>query len=254
MIKSFYYQSNNAGDTLTPIIVEFFTGQKVEFVERNAQGKLLAVGSIMKALRPNDVVWGAGIMRKTDTFPSVLKAKFLAVRGRRSADILRQAGAEVPEVYGDPALLLPLIYKPKTQLKYKMGIIPHYIEHNDPVFKRLKTSENELMIDITQPWQKVIDDILSCEFIVSSSLHGLIIAEAYNVPVQWLKVSDKVLGNGFKFEDYLTGTGRILPEPHTLPNEKENDFKALYAFQPIDPQLLAQIQNNLINSLKKHYA
>lgn len=254
-ILAHWYKSNinNAGDTLTPFIVEYFTGKKVELAERNYHGKLLGVGSIMKALRPNDVVWGAGVMRKTDSFPHANKCKFLAVRGKLTAEILKQNGAEVQEVFGDPALLLPLMYKPKIEKRYKFGLLPHYIEQDQPVFKRLLSQDDTLVIDITQPWQKVIDNICSCDLIVSSSLHGIIIAEAYGIPAHWLKVSDKVLGDGFKFEDYLTGTGRTLPEPF-YPLNGITDFKVLYTFPKIDKELLANIQQKLINSLKSFYS
>lgn len=252
MIKAHWYKSENAGDTLTPFIVKFFTGKDVEYVDRNQQGKLLGVGSIMKAVRQKDVVWGTGIMRETDTFKNLEKTIFLAVRGRMTADKLRCSGASVPEIYGDPALLLPFMYRPKSAIKYKVGLIPHYVENKEPVFARLEKQGGHI-IDIKLPWEKVVDEILSCEYIISSSLHGIIIAEAYGVNAQWLLVSDKVLGNGFKFKDYLTGTGRILGEPN-LPIEGINDFKALYTFPPIDPFLLKNIQDKLINQLKNFYA
>lgn len=110
MLKSFWYQSKNIGDTLTPVIVKHFTGQDVVFTHRNDRGKLLAVGSIMKALRIGDTVWGTGIMRETDKFPNAGKCKFLAVRGKLTEKIL---GVNVG-VYGDPALLLPLLYQSKA--------------------------------------------------------------------------------------------------------------------------------------------
>ena len=233
-MKSYWYQHKNIGDTLTPIIVEHFTGQKVECVDRKTHGKLLAVGSIMSALTYRDVVWGAGVMRETDKFPLAKYAKFLAVRGKLSEKIL---GVEVG-VYGDPALLLPLIYNPKIEKKYDVGYIPHYVD--TPFFPgiiNVMDNPKYQIIDVLKPWKEFIDKVLECKTIVSSSLHGVIIAEAYGIPAKWEVYSNKVIGNGFKFRDYLTGTGREEQGPGEFPPIKN----------------LVEIQANLINSLMKHY-
>lgn len=244
-IFAHWYKSKNLGDTLTPIIVEHFTGRKVQFVERNSRVKLLAVGSIMKALRPHDTIWGAGVMRKTDTFPMARFAKFLAVRGKLSEKIIGQNIG----VYGDPALLLPLIYNPKIEKKHNIGLIPHYVEKNEPVFKRL--GNDCPVIDIEQDWKSFVDELLTCEQIISSSLHGCIIAEAYGITAHWIKVSDKVLGDGFKFYDYISGTDREFPPPF-IP-KKVSDFKALYHFPTLWGDKLKEIQDKLISVLQKEY-
>jgi pyruvyltransferase len=221
MIRAHWYKSKNVGDTLTPVILEHFLGELVEFAERNEKGKVLGVGSIMKALRRGDTVWGTGIMRETDTFPMAKDCRFLAVRGKLTRDILLKDGAKVPEVYGDPALLLPLMYKSVIRKEYKLGFIPHYVDK--PLFS---VPDNAILsaisgrirvIDVEAPWREVVDAICSCERIVSSSLHGIIIAEAYGIPAKWEVYSDKVIGNGFKFRDYLTGTGREIQDPGWFP-------------------------------------
>lgn len=228
-MKSFWYKSKNVGDTLTPIVVEYFTGQKVTYADRKDRCKLLAIGSIMKALMSGDVVWGTGIMREYDRFIGKKNCTFLAVRGKLTKQILEKDGFKVPEVFGDPGLLLPLIYNPKIEKKYDVGYIPHYID---------KTTKCEgKYIDIEQDWKKVIEDILACKRVISSSLHGIVIAEAYGIPAEWIIGCDKILGHGFKFRDYLTGTGRKEQGPGPFP--------------PI--QNLKEIQDDLIKSLKNHY-
>jgi pyruvyltransferase len=221
-IKSFWYNANrNIGDSLTPIIVGRLLKKKVVWSRRNDTPKLLAVGSIMKALRNGDVVWGAGIMREYDKFIHIDKCKFLAVRGKLTEKIL---GIDCG-VYGDPAILLPLLFNPKVEKKYKLGIIEHYVDRG------LYRGEGK-RINVLQTWKTFIIQLLQCKRIISSSLHGCIIAEAYGVPVDYLRLSDKVLGSGFKFRDYLTATDRT-------------EFN-----QPFDLQLQ---QNNLIKVLKDYY-
>jgi len=226
-MKTFFLDdlNNNVGDTLSKPILEHF-GIPVELCGRKETGKLLAVGSVMSALRRNDFVWGTGCIRnkKIVARPGV---KFLAVRGPRTRALI--SNAVVPEVYGDPALLLPLIYNPKIEKKYKVGILPHYVDK-----KIAPVKEGEHFIDIQTNWKNVIDEILSCEKIISSSLHGIIIAEAYGIPAVWSKYSDNIIGGEFKFQDYFLGTGRA-------------EQKYFTDIEPI--KNLAEIQENLIKAL-----
>ena len=80
----------------------------------------------------------------------------------------------VPEIYGDPALILPKFYKPViiAKLKDKIGIIPHKSNYSKYINK-IDTSKYYL-INPTDKWQNVINYICSCKAIISSSLHGLI--------------------------------------------------------------------------------
>jgi pyruvyltransferase len=198
-IKAYWWSAKNFGDVLTPIILEWLTGKKVELASRKDSGKILAVGSVMAALKENDIVWGTGWHKhKMVTAPK--GATFLAVRGPLTRKLIK---GNVPEVYGDPALLLPKIYFPSVKKTHKVGLIPHYVEK--PL---LKATKGEKMIDIQADWKKVIEDILSCEMIISSSLHGIICAEAFGIPTAWVQVSKKIIGKGLKFNDYFLATGR----------------------------------------------
>lgn len=234
-MKTFFLNdlNNNFGDMLSRPVLEFL-GFKVDLVNRNEQGKLLAIGSVMSALRKNDVVWGTGVIRNKKIFVPP-GAKFLAVRGPITRTLLHKG--DVPEIYGDPAILLPLIYKPEVKKKYKLGIIPHYVDKN-LLYLKGQPDIWEKIIDIQQDWKKVIEDILECEEILSSSLHGIIAAEAYGVPAAWAKWSDNIIGGGLKFQDYFLGTGRREQKTYTK-------------IPPI--QNLKERQDLLINQLKKHY-
>ena len=54
---------------------------------------------------------------------------------------------------------------------------------------------------------------MECEAIVSSSLHGLVIAESFGIRSTWMKLSENLAGGEFKFHDYFLGTGRAKVSP-----------------------------------------
>lgn len=138
-------------------------------------------------------------------------ARVYAVRGPKTRDYLLNQGIDCPAVYGDPALLLPLIYTPKAVKKFRIGVIPHFVDYDLPHVVKFREKHPEVMFIRFQgytSWQDVIEQINSCEAIVSSSLHGLIVADAYGIPNVRVKFSDSILGGDFKYEDYYGGVGR----------------------------------------------
>jgi pyruvyltransferase len=224
-MKTYWWPAKNFGDTLTPHILEHFIKQKIELAERADKGKLLATGSILHLMQDNDVVWGSGLNKKR-RITAKKGVKFLAVRGPITRWLIR--GAKIPQVYGDPGILLPLIYNPKIEKKYEVGILPHYV---DKPFAK-ETYEMEIaegkakMIDIQADWKTVIEEVLSCKKIITSSLHGLICAEAYGIPVIWVRYSDKITGGPLKFQDYFMGTGRPRQKYNTeIPPIKDLETK-----------------------------
>ena len=209
-------ERGNFGDELTPIILNWISDRPIEYVSYAEKGKLLSLGSIMTRWKENDIVWGTGTMYDKDIV-APKGVKVLAVRGPLSKQKIK--GVEVPEVYGDPALLMPKIYTPKQLPKrYKVGIIPHYVDQD----RFMISDPNTLIINVGDNPLSIIDQINSCDIIVSSSLHGIIVSEAYGVPAVWLQVSDKVLGGDHKFNDYFLSTGRTIRKPIRVVDFKIN--------------------------------
>ncbi|MCF7568964.1 polysaccharide pyruvyl transferase family protein [Sabulilitoribacter arenilitoris] len=197
----------NFGDLLGKYLVEKISKKKVVWSKPNKHSIYnlfkpiyVTIGSILTHVNKNCVVWGSGIISKE--YP-IKKAKFLAVRGPQTRAHLLQQGYHVPEVYGDPALLLPMYYNPKIKKEYEVGIIPHYSDFNKikPLYK---TEKDLLLIDLmTNDIEKTTNKILACKKIVSSSLHGVIVAHAYGIPAVWQKFSENVFGDDIKYQDYF---------------------------------------------------
>lgn len=200
-----YRGTPNLGDQLSPAVLAWITGSTPIWVTQSYRGKTLAVGSVMFALAEHDVVWGAGLIRDEPIVPP-RDVCFLAVRGPLTRERIM---AEVPAVYGDPALLLPFFHDPPIEKRHAVGIVPHYVD-----FSAIRISDPSIVvIDVRDPWPKVVSLIRSCDVVLSSSLHGLIVAEAYGIPASWIRITDGVVGGKFKFNDYYLSSGRDERHP-----------------------------------------
>jgi len=157
------------------------------------------IGSIFSLIGPKTIVWGSGVISLND--PIRKPKNILAIRGPLSRKALLSKGIKCPKIYGDPALLLPKYYKPKSKKKYELGIIPHYVDYHK--IKRKINDKRIKIINVKKPTEHVIEEIFSCKKTISSSLHGLIVSHAYRIPSLWAEFSDHVVGKGFKFRDYL---------------------------------------------------
>lgn len=199
MIPLFWFRGfANFGDLLSRFLVESVGGDSVRFEERSP--KLLALGSILAQARPGDTIWGTGVWREKTPMQGPLR--ITAVRGPLTRAMLRDQGIECPDVYGDPAILLPRYYRPKIQKQAGITVLPHFRD------EWLASDEFHILSPTDEPFS-VIDRIASSEILVTSSLHGLIVAEAYGVPVVLLRNSRHgAVEPQFKYADYFASTGR----------------------------------------------
>ncbi|WP_165395981.1 polysaccharide pyruvyl transferase family protein [Flavobacterium sp. J27] len=211
---------DNYGDILAPYIVEKLSGKKVHQVShpmdrwfRLLIKHYVTVGSIIWAVSKNSIVWGSGIIKENQ---NVREAKFLAVRGPRTRKRLLELGYKVPEVFGDPALLLPKLIPNTIEKKKELGIIPHYVDY-ESVSSFFANDERIKVINLmTDDIEKTTREILECKTIISSSLHGLIVPQSYGIPALWVKFSNKLAGDNVKFYDYFESVGIYYPKEIAL--------------------------------------
>lgn len=209
MIYLNWHRSANFGDRLSKILTEHLSGQIVIDYHGNEYPHYMLTGSIANHANKKTIIWGAGIAFSSDTIP---KCKSIPlIRGELSKAVAEQSGNKVGKV-GDPVLLMPAIYSPVVEKKYRLGVIPHVVDYIG-VCTRYMDCQDILVIDLCKHPYEVIKDILSCESTVSSSLHGIIASHAYGVPCEWVMFSYNIGGDGFKYFDYFSSVGIPEHEP-----------------------------------------
>ena len=112
---------------------------------------------------------------------------------------------EFPEEY---------IYEPSAEALLE-GLVPHYVDRDHPVVAAA-AARGITIVDPFLPPREFIAAVAAAELVASSSLHGMIVADALGIPNAWVELSDGVLGRGYKFRDHLALFGMHEPEPLQL--------------------------------------
>lgn len=209
----------NFGDEVGPFLISRITNKEVvwknvkkkSLLSRFGSRVLLSVGSIISHGNSNCDIWGSGIISETDAVPL---AKYFAVRGPYSGKYIKAKTNIDCTVYGDPALLLPSFLKP-AEKKCEVGIIPHTI-HYETVQSFFNEVPHVKVIDLTRQLTEVVSDITSCHRTLSSSLHGLIVSHAYDIPSLQINLAPELHGDGIKFKDYFASVGIDDYEGHSI--------------------------------------
>ena len=216
-------QPENYGDALmTPLLRTLFDIEP-EYVPMD-KAELIGVGSILDSYhrgrstwqrlinswpRRDLHVWGSGFMNVGGKPWWPQRVHIHAVRGPLSRE---KVGLPIIPL-GDPALLLPAIWaKPRTEIE--VAVVPHFATYRE-FLDRYKTSlpRHWQIVDLLGDPELITKQIACAEIVVSSSLHGLIVADAYNVPAIRLSGGRRIKGDGFKYRDYEAFRGAAYGAP-----------------------------------------
>ena len=155
------------------------------------------------------ITWGTGFLEDYSSKRTGLirnNVSFLAVRGEKTQNCIESIiGQHIAPVLGDGGILAPFLFDQPIPKKYEIGFIPHFREKSSAIVSNIMEKYPKLhLIDLQLNPIQVIEEIASCEYIYSSSLHGLIIADAFRIPNQRIYLTDAPLGGSFKFDDYYS--------------------------------------------------
>lgn len=207
-------EKSNFGDQITPWLIEMMTGRPAY----NTMGfpragqAVMAAGSIITGMNRGDMtVWGSGLISPLDdSRVEVLQRraprKITAVRGEFTrTELTNKLGWEVPATFGDPALLLPTYFTPHPRPEHSKlpALVPHYAHRK--LLPETRGENGFETIDVRKAPEIVVAQIANASSIVSTSLHGLILAQTYGVPWTWLRITDQeLIGENFKFRDFFS--------------------------------------------------
>lgn len=221
-----YGIDDNWGDILNPVLYSLLSGVPTDKINRIWLGdetstpRYYCIGSNLNHIYSDNVeVWGGGF-EDVKFGVEVLPKKLHAVRGPLTRKGFIDLGMECPEIYGDPALLYPLFYKPNVKKEYKYGIISHFAHQENPWLNKFKDNPQVNIINVRdRTINKFVDEINKCEIILSSSLHGIICADSYSIPSYFIDLtSEKGWVNYFKLNDYYMSVKRPLVKAYDVNN------------------------------------
>lgn len=223
----------NFGDRLTPLLLRHFSDLNTSWASAQ-EADIIGVGSILehvplRAARPTVV--GAGRLHEYSDVRCFRRSDVLALRGPLSA-----RGVPGDFALGDPGLLANELVRVETK-KHQLGIVPHWSDQtlgSHPAFARF----NPTVIDPRGEPLEVIRQIGECHKIVSSSLHGIILADAFGIPrrFEYTQRFDTE-GGTFKFRDYSAAIrtrfepGKLTEANHFAVDDRKSElydvFRAL---------------------------
>lgn len=238
----------NFGDLISKRIIENITNNDEIVVVDKKHAELLAVGSILNDLEHKfpkaKLIWGSGFIEQCPQYEEI-KLKVAAVRGKLTAEILGFNGP-----MGDPGLLVSKYFTKGEKVKGRIGIVPHFLDKKNVALDKYRNNENYFVIDVERQPEEVIKDITSCEIIYSSSMHGLIVSDSFNIPNFYIEFSKKTHGTDFKFQDYYSVLQRDFSDAVVSSFFDEN-YETLYgrANNWVGIQNITDIQDDLIKAL-----
>lgn len=214
-LKLFWWQETqnniiNFGDEITREIIQKTIGYQ-SLLTPVDQCEVIGAGSLLEIVAHRNPVntisvWGSGyIGARGDSDDKQSGLLFYAVRGEKTRE---RIGGDSSVALGDPGLLANIVYPKAAYVTNKIGIVVHYADRDLPIADKIRQDPRFIIISPLKSAEEVAKLITSCKFVFSSSLHGLIFADSYGVPNVHAKLSDRLTGGTYKFEDYYSATHR----------------------------------------------
>lgn len=224
-------EPGNMGDWLSPYIINKVSNRSVLFVNPQTknikESHYFSTGSIGKFTKPNSVVLGTGISARDAELNA--KARYLFVRGPITRDRVLECGGECPEIYGDPAIILPLLYQPseevKAQKKNEYLLVRHFTHKDIKVNLPANFDEESILVSSPKKIENFIDTLHQYRAVITSAMHCYILCQAYGIPVVLVTFEDlknAVHGDGMKYQDYMLGAGVPVKEVEVISSDLHN--------------------------------
>ena len=213
---------HNFGDQLGPALLRFY-GYRVAWA-RPASASVISVGSILSKVPDGwpGTVLGTGFIRY-GLHKDLRRARVLAVRGAAT-----RRACHLPDrtPLGDLGVLVTDLPRTARPPIHEL-VLPHTVDHD-----MAARHPGATVIRATDPIPAILGAVASAGIVYTSSLHGLIAADAFGVP-HILEPHGDVIGGMFKFNDYASAFGEeITPgavrlTPRTAMADRQAELRSL---------------------------
>lgn len=211
--------------------------------------EILVSGSslgIINSFDSNPKIWGPGFHNYEDKIYINNLNNIYAVRGKLS---FKKLNVTKKIALGDPGLLLSHFFKSRAKKDYDICIISHFIDYG--IFKKRYGDKFNVINMGSNNIEKIANSISRCNFIFSSSLHGIIFSHSLGVPAIHLENKELVSKRNFKFKDYYS----VLDIPYIKEDLKIVNFNTIiknyskdrFKYLP-NKKLIKRIQKDLLLS------
>lgn len=272
-IPFFWCDINNFGDALNPIIFKRILGINIKAASLE-DAAIIGIGSLLDMCLMDShnkqfitkpiMVFSTGIGFEEGGFfhnPDILlperlkrNVRCFALRGKLTdSRIEKMIGHKTGAVIGDGGLLVNrLIDKSKIIPKYDLGIVPHFADKNNPIFKKIKKNiPNSVILDPMADVDTFLHNLCECRAVISTAMHPLIACDALRIPNLWVRISEKTTSR-YKFHDYYSAFDKHKEPFDLLNNDFDTDtLKMISEKYDISDEAVAEVQHNLMDALHK---
>jgi hypothetical protein len=253
-----YPHPGNFGDWLSPYIIQRHSGNKIEFQPLHSAERsphLIAVGSIGRFIKKSSIVVGTGI--SSQDFPIEPSAKFISVRGPRTAQVIKRSGGPRIDNFGDPGLLVSQIF---PIIRHATNGRVLLVRHHSHLALPVKLPENMDELSVLRSHYSKIEEFFVAlnkyDAVITSAMHVYIACQSYGIPVALITFKGfegAIHGDGIKYIDYAEGAGVQALAPRAVPLDlRRIDFDNFLTHQTISKQKMDEVELSLMSAISRY--
>lgn len=181
---------------------------------------LFSLGSVFHKVRSGDYIWGTGINPTWQSqYPKPLT--IYAVRGKLTEELVRnRLKYTKPLALGDPGFAIPTLFPELLEMRKaskaktkgnRFCFVPHA---HDTTSAKAQLDKSIRIITVYQRWRPVVETLAKeCDYVASTSLHGIIESDALGIPTLWFQWFNSTVSHTegqFKYLDYFSTVNKTI--------------------------------------------
>lgn len=176
----------------------------------NTASKVVACGSVLPTARSHDVVAGAGgySFQRRIAFDHLRNSTIASVRGPVTFGLLRNHAVPAPDVFVDPGLLAGTLVWPELYHVHRGNSTCVLLHGSDAKLTSAFDAFSVEFLSVHEAPYDIAVKMQRCRLVISSSLHGLVFADAFQIRSVWLHTTE-TSQRPAKFIDYFSSLHQV---------------------------------------------